>query len=83
MRRPRRPVETSIAIFLFGLFAFSPPILSVFGAGGFVFELPLLYLYLFGAWGLIIGLQAWMTDLGEREVPEAAPKRRQTRAGTR
>ena len=83
MRGPRRPVETSIAIFLFGLLAFSPPILSVFGADVFVFESPLLYLYLFGAWGLIIGLVAWMADLGEREVADEAPHRRQTRSGAR
>ena len=64
MRGPKRAAERSVATFLFASVAFSPPFLSIFGADTFVFGLPLLYLYLFVAWGLVIAMVAWIADLG-------------------
>jgi hypothetical protein len=46
-----------IAVFLLGLLAFSPPLLSIFDAETLVLGIPLLFLYLFGAW---IGLIAFI-----------------------
>ena len=50
--------DRSIALFLLGLLAFSPILLSVFGPGKLVSGFPVLYLYLFGAWAVLIVLMA-------------------------
>ncbi len=74
MRGPKRIAEGSVATFLFGCVAFSPPFLAIFGAEVFVFGLPLLYLYLFAVWGLIIVLVAWIADLGSASRPDQNDK---------
>ncbi len=79
MNSPNRTVERSIATFLFGFLAFSPPLLAIFGAEAFVLGLPLLYLYLFAAWGLIIAMIAWIADLGAEKPPDLEPARRAKR----
>jgi len=66
MSGPKRVAERSVATFLFASVAFSPPFLSIFGADVFVFGLPLLYLYLFAAWGSVIAMVAWIAGLGSR-----------------
>ena len=63
MSGPKRVAERSVATFLFAGAAFSPPFLSIFGADVFVFGLPLLYLYLFAVWGLVIAMVAWIAGL--------------------
>ena len=68
MRGPRRPIESSVATFLLGCLAFSPPILLIFGAEVSFLTLPLLYIYLFAAWALIILLIAWIADLGPGDL---------------
>ncbi|MEI8395195.1 MAG: hypothetical protein WCF85_10695 [Rhodospirillaceae bacterium] len=47
-----------IALFLFGLVAISPPILRVFGSSASLFGLPLLFVYIFAVWLLIVVLVA-------------------------
>ena len=54
MKRTGRKQEWSIALFAFGLLVFFPPLLSIFDSDSFVAGLPVSYLYLFGAWGLVI-----------------------------
>ena len=54
--------ERVIALFLFGLVAFNPPLMRVFGVPEFVFGVPLLFAYLFLCWGLLIGLLAWQVE---------------------
>lgn len=44
------------ALFLFGWLVFSFPLLSIFNVSGLVFGIPVLYAYLFCAWGLLIVL---------------------------
>lgn len=83
MRGPRRPVESSIATFLLGGLMFSPPILVIFGAEASIFGLPLLYLYVFAAWGLIIALVAWITDFGRGGRAPEPERPREGRAGPR
>ena len=83
MRGPRRPVESSVATFLLGLLAFSPPILTVFDAEISIFKVPLLYLYLFAVWGLIICFVAWISDSGRREPKIELQEQRNDRAGAR
>ena len=48
--------EKSLALFLLGLLLFSPPLLSLFSVERVVAGIPLLYLYLFCAWGLVVAL---------------------------
>jgi hypothetical protein len=56
MNRPGATGERSLALFLLGLLLFSPPLLSLFSVERFVAGVPLLYLYLFAGWGLLIVL---------------------------
>ena len=58
MNSPARTAEVTIALFLFGLLAFNPPLLSIFDRDALVLGMPLLYVYLFCAWGLVIALIA-------------------------
>jgi hypothetical protein len=60
MRRPykaRRELasERAVALFLLAVLAFSPFVLSIFNVPAFLFGIPLLYVYLFLAWGVEIG----------------------------
>lgn len=45
-----------VALFLLGLALFTPPLLAVFSSDVLVLGIPLLYLYLFGAWAALIAL---------------------------
>jgi hypothetical protein len=53
------------AIFVLGVLLFNYPLLAVFDRPERVFGIPLLYAYLFAAWGLLIALAAWVVR-GER-----------------
>ncbi|MBP2293158.1 hypothetical protein [Azospirillum rugosum] len=55
-----------IALFLFALVAFNPPLLRVFGAGDTLFGLPLLYVYVLGVWAAVIALSARLLERGGR-----------------
>jgi hypothetical protein len=46
------------AVFLLGCVLFNYPLIALFNKAGELFDIPLLYLYLFGAWALLIGLMA-------------------------
>ena len=50
--------ERLIALFLLGTALFSPPLLFLFDKPIRVIGLPILYLYLFLAWGMLIALVA-------------------------
>jgi len=56
-----------VALFLFGFVMLNYPILSLLNRKVFVFGLPLLYIYIFGIWGLLILLSAWVTMRRSRE----------------
>jgi hypothetical protein len=51
-----------IGLFLLALVLLNPPLLLLFGGGDSVFGLPLLYLYVFAAWLLIITTLAWIAE---------------------
>lgn len=61
--------ERSIALFLLGLVLFSPLVMRIFdrGADATVLGIPLLFAYVFLAWGFVILLLGLM---GERLPPE-------------
>jgi hypothetical protein len=56
--RPSRAGARPVALFFLGLAIFSPPLLQVFGRGGDIGGLPILVVYLFGAWAGLILLMA-------------------------
>jgi hypothetical protein len=53
-----RATSRLVAIFVLGFLLFAPPLISVFDRNTRVIGVPLLWLYLFLAWGLVIGLIA-------------------------
>jgi polyferredoxin len=64
MRDQNRDGERLGAIFLLGLILFNPLLVQIFdgGAGVALFGVPLLYLYLFVGWAVLIGLMAVVTE---------------------
>ena len=64
MRDQYRDGERLGAIFLLGLMLFNPLLVQVFDGGADValFGIPLLYLYLFASWVVLIGLMAVVTE---------------------
>lgn len=57
--------ERSVAFFLLGVVLLNPPLLGLFGLGHSLGGIPLLYLWLFGVWALLIAL----IGLTAREPP--------------
>ncbi|MBL7977384.1 MAG: hypothetical protein JNN12_03520 [Bacteroidetes Order II. Incertae sedis bacterium] len=51
-----------IALFFFGLTLFSYPIINLFGHGGKMAGIPVLYVYIFVVWLIIIVLMALMAE---------------------
>ncbi|MCZ6862015.1 MAG: hypothetical protein O7I42_17350 [Alphaproteobacteria bacterium] len=70
MAGPHKTSERSVALFLLGALAFSPPLLFIFSAERSILGVPLLFLYLFAAWIIVIvliGVLAGRVRLGGRE----------------
>ena len=51
---PESKGERMAALFLLGLLALSPPLLAIFAVETLVLGVPLLYVYLFAVWALLI-----------------------------
>ena len=67
----RRSAEWSVMLFVVGLLAFNPPLLSIFSVPKLIFGVPILYLYIFVAWGVVIVLLALnVSQLTELEDSE-------------
>ncbi len=60
-----------VALFLLGFVLFSPWLLRVFDApGAEVFGIPLLFVYLFVSWVVLIALTAWLSRrIGDLAAP--------------
>jgi hypothetical protein len=58
MTRPGITTERLLALFLLGIVAFTPPFLGIFNTPRLILGIPILYLYLFGMWALLIALVA-------------------------
>lgn len=56
MRRPGLGAERLIGLFLIGAVGFSPPVLTLFNKPILVAGIPLLYLYLFALWVVLVAL---------------------------
>jgi hypothetical protein len=68
---PTKTSERSIALFLVGVLAFSPPLLAIFSGRATIFGIPTLYAYLFSAWVVLIAL---IRILAERARPNERPR---------
>jgi hypothetical protein len=51
-----------VALFLLGNLLFNYPLLALFNRPDFVFGIPVLYAYVFGAWAMFIVLLARVVD---------------------
>ena len=57
-----------VALFLFGFLLLNYPILSLLNINITVFGLPLLYIYIFGIWGLLIFLSALVISRSKEHI---------------
>jgi len=69
--------ERAVALFLLAVLAFSPFALSIFNVPNFLFGIPLLLVYLFLAWAVVIALIASTAVVGfakgDEEESDVAP----------
>lgn len=49
-----------VALFFAAALLFNYPLLSLFDKPDYVFGMPSLFVYAFGAWAVVIGLIAWI-----------------------
>ena len=67
MTRESKLNKRLVALFLLGCVLFNYPILSLFNLEVPIFGLPLLLVYIFGIWCLLIGLTALATRFRSNE----------------
>lgn len=73
--RSSKAPDAAVALPLFGLFLLMPPVISLFAAPASLFGVPLIVLYLFGVWAILIACAALLTrHLGRGPaMPDAIP----------
>jgi hypothetical protein len=59
-----RKGQRLVACCMLGMVLFNFPILALFNVAGTLFGVPLLYAYIFLAWGGLIGLMALLVESG-------------------
>lgn len=62
MIRPTLKGQRLVALFLLGWLLFNYPLLSLFAGDTRLWGIPLLYVYLFAAWGVLIGAMALIIE---------------------
>ncbi len=67
MQQAGRRRDRLIGLFVAGVVLLNPPVLGLF-SGGWVFGWPALYVYIFGAWALLIAGLAVVLE-GRPDVP--------------
>jgi hypothetical protein len=65
LRRSKAVRDKLAAAFLLGVGLFTPPLLLLFMSESRVGGIPLLYLYVFGAWIGLTGVLALISEMGE------------------
>jgi len=65
MTEEARQRDKLLGLFVFGVVAFNPPLLNLF-SGATLFGWPLLYVYLFVVWALLIGAVALAVERRRR-----------------
>ena len=62
MRKSASKTARLLCLFALGCLLFNYPLLALFSRVTQVFGIPLLYVYIFGAWALFIGLLAFVVE---------------------
>lgn len=62
MRRLTLMKQRLVALFLCGLLLLYSPVISLFDQARQCFGVPVLYIYLFTVWGLLVAIMAWITE---------------------
>ncbi len=62
MQEHERRGQRLIALFILGCVLFNYPVLSLFNVATEVFGVPVLYVYIFTAWALLVGLMALVVE---------------------
>jgi hypothetical protein len=62
MREPNIDQQKLVATFLLGAVLFNYPVLSLFNRAAAALGIPLIYAYIFLAWGGLIALTAWIVE---------------------
>ena len=62
MREPNIDQQKLIATFLLGAVLFNYPVLSLFNRAAAALGIPVIYAYIFLAWGGLIALTAWLVE---------------------
>ena len=62
MIRPSVKGQRLVALFLLGLLLFNYPLLDLFAGPGRVFGIPILYVYVFAVWALLLALMAIVVE---------------------
>lgn len=65
MIRPSIKGQRLVALFLLGFLLLNYPLLNLFAGPAHVFGIPVLYVYVFAVWALLIGLMALVVEKGE------------------
>ncbi len=58
MERDEAKGQRLVALFILGCLLFNYPVLSLFNVSGDAFGVPLLYVFIFAAWAVLIALMA-------------------------
>ncbi len=66
MQRTMLTVQRLVAVFLAGFVLFNYPVLALFDRAATLFGVPLVFVYLFVAWALVIAAMAWVVEHPER-----------------
>ena len=56
----KKITERYVALIILTALLFNPPIMSIFNSTELILGVPMLFMYLFAAWALIIGLNAYL-----------------------
>jgi hypothetical protein len=65
MIRPSIKGQRLVALFLLGFLLLNYPLLNLFAGPARVVGVPVLYVYVFAAWALLIGLMVWVVEKGD------------------
>jgi hypothetical protein len=64
MFRSVTKMQRLVAVFLLGVLLFNYPLLALFNRAAETFGIPVVYVYIFCAWGLVIALMALIIERG-------------------
>lgn len=62
MNKPNVKGQRLVALFLLGNLLFNYPLLALFNQPRMVLGIPMLYVYVFGAWAVLIALLAYVAE---------------------